>query len=127
MKFIRLSGALLAVALPFAVSGVASAAGDTSLVLTTVTPNGDAKSVTLTCDPPGGTHPNAKRSCAELHAAQGDFSSLPGEPGQVMCTMEYQPVTALAAGTWRGEPVDWEHEFGNGCSLRTATGAVFLF
>jgi len=127
MKFTRLSGALLAVALPFSVSGVASASPDTSLVLTIVTQNGDSESVALTCDPPGGSHPNAKRACAEIHAAQGNFESLPGQSQQMMCTMEYLPVIALAEGTWRGEKVEWEHEYGNGCSLRTATGTVFLF
>jgi hypothetical protein len=127
MKHTRLSGALLAVALPFAMSGVAGASPDTSLVLTIVTQNGDSESVALTCDPPGGAHPNAKSACAEIQAAQGDFTALPGESEQTMCTMEYQPVTAQAEGTWRGEPVDWAHDYGNGCTLHTTTGAVFLF
>jgi hypothetical protein len=127
MMFTRLSGALLAVALPFAVTGVASASPDTSLTLTVAVPDGSAESVELACDPPGGTHPNAKRACAELHAAQGDFDALPDNQEQAFCTMEYQPVTAVAEGTWHGEPVRWAREFGNKCSLRTATGTVFLF
>lgn len=127
MTFTRLSGALLAVALPFATPGVAGAHPETSLVLTVVTSNGDSESVSLSCDPPDGTHPNAKRACAELHAAQGDFESLPGEQEQTMCTMEYRPVTAQAEGTWHGEQVLWQQEFGNTCTLRTTTGAVFRF
>jgi hypothetical protein len=122
-----LSGALLAVALPFAIPDVAGTQPETSLVLTVVTSNGDSESVGLSCDPPDGTHPNAKHACAELHAAQGDFESLPGEQEQTMCTMEYLPVTAQAEGTWHGEQVTWQQEFGNACTLRTATGAVFRF
>jgi hypothetical protein len=127
MRFTRLSGALLVVALPFAVSGVASASRAPSLVLMIVAQNGDSESVALTCDPPGGTHPNAKSACAEIKAAKGDFTALPGASGQTTCTMEYQPVTARAEGTWRGKPVDWAHDYGNGCTLHTATGAVFMF
>ena len=110
--FTRLSGALLAVALPFAVSGVASACPHTSLTLTVSVPEGDA---------------NATPACEEILAAQGDFAELPGSPEAGACTMEYQPVVALAEGTWRGTPVSWEHEFGNGCTLYSATGTVFLF
>lgn len=123
----RLSGALLAVALPFAVSGVASACPDTTLTLTVTTQEGDAESVELTCEPPGGTHPNATAACTEVLAAQGDFESLPGNQEVTACTMEYRPVTAVAEGKWHGEPVSWEHEYGNACSLHTATGAVFRF
>lgn len=127
MTFTRLGGALLATALLFAVPGVASAQPETAFVLTVVTQNGDSESVGLVCDPPDGTHPNAKLACDELDAAQGDFGSLPAEQEQTMCTMEYMPVTARAEGTWRGEPVMWEQEFGNACALRSATGAVFRF
>jgi hypothetical protein len=127
MKFTRLSGALLAVALPFAVSGVASACPTTSLTLTVAVPEGDAESVQLTCEPPGGSHPNATPACTEILAAQGDFNALPGEQEPGACTMEYRPVTALAEGTWRGEKVSWEREFSNPCTLRTATGTVFRF
>jgi Subtilisin inhibitor-like len=127
MKFTRLAGALVAVALPFAVSGVAGAAKATSLTLTIATPEGDPKSVRLTCGPPDGSHPAAARACAELQAAQGDFDELRGAADATPCTMEYLPVTASAEGTWRGEAVTWKKEFGNACSLRTATGTVFLF
>jgi hypothetical protein len=127
MMFTRLSGALLAVALPFAVTGVASASPDTSLTLTVAVADGSAESVELACDPPGGTHPNARRACTELHAAQGDFDALSDHQEPSFCTMEYQPVTAVAKGTWHGEPVRWTREFGNNCSLRSATGTVFLF
>jgi subtilisin inhibitor-like len=118
---------LLAVALPFAVSGTASASPETSLVLTIVTRDGASESVTLTCHPPGGAHPHAPRACVEIQRAHGDFTALPGEPEQTICTLEYQPVTARAKGRWRGDPVDWKHEYGNACAMHADTGTVFLF
>lgn len=127
MNLIRLSGALLAVALPFAVTGVASAAPDTSLTLTVAAPEGPGRSVELECEPPGGSHPNALRACMELRMAGGDFDRLPGRPEMTNCTMEYRPVTAVAEGRWDGEPVSWEQEFGNSCALHTVTGKVFQF
>ncbi|HYQ62174.1 SSI family serine proteinase inhibitor [Actinophytocola sp.] len=127
MKFTRPCGVLLAVALPFAVSGVASASHQTSLVLTIVTRDGASESVTLTCQPSGGTHPNAASACAELRRAHGNFAALPGEPEQTICTLEYQPLTARAAGRWRGDRVDWKHDYGNACTMHTVTGTVFLF
>ncbi|HEX6354521.1 subtilase-type protease inhibitor [Actinophytocola sp.] len=126
MMFTRLSGVLLAVALPFAVTGVASARPDTALTLTVVSSEGWAAAVQLFCDPPRGPHPNARRACAEIHLAQGDFDSLPGSRPMI-CTMQYVPVVATAEGTWRGVPVDWEREFGNPCTMRNETGRVFAF
>jgi hypothetical protein len=41
--------------------------------------------------------------------------------------MEYQPMTAVAEGRWQGQPVNWEQEFSNGCTLRTGMGPVFQF
>lgn len=127
MNRTRIGGALLAVALPFAFTGVAGASTHTAITLAVATPEGDGELVELECDPPGGTHPNAKSACVELHRARGDFDALADLQEPTSCTMEYQPVIAQAYGTWRGEPVAWEHEFGNRCTLRSATGTVFLF
>jgi hypothetical protein len=128
MNFTRLSGALLAVALPFAVTGFASASTVTSVVtLAVYAPGGALETVELECDPAGGTHPNPTDACDELLLAQGDFDALADQQELTNCTMEYRPVSAVAYGTWRGEPVWWEREFGNHCTLRTATGTVFQF
>jgi hypothetical protein len=128
MNLTRLSGALLAVALPFAVTGVASASTDTSsLSLTISTPAGDAKTVELECAPAGGGHPHARAACAALFRANGDFEALAAQQELTNCTMEYMPVLAVADGTWWGAPVAWESEFSNRCTLRSATGAVFEF
>jgi hypothetical protein len=127
MNLTRIGGALLAVALPFAVTGVASASPHTSFTLTVSSPDGDLEVVELQCDPPGGSHPNAKSACMELHRAHGDFDALADHQEPASCTMEYRPVTAEAHGTWHGQPADWTHDFGNDCTLRTATGSVFHF
>jgi subtilisin inhibitor-like len=128
MDLIRLSGALLAVALPFAVAGTASADTAPSFVtLTTAAPEGMPKIVVLECDPAGGSHPNPKDACADLLLAQGDFDALSAHQEGTNCTMEYRPVVATADGTWRGHPISWGREYGNSCALRTTTGAVFQF
>lgn len=130
MTTYRLSGALLAIALPFALpfatAGAANAGPASSLTLTLAAPDRPGKVVDLKCEPSGGSHPKAKRACAELVAANGDFGGLRGEE-LTSCTMEYRPVTAVAEGTWRGRPVSWSAEFGNACVKDTATGSVFDF
>jgi hypothetical protein len=128
MNLTRLSGALLAVALPFAATVVASASTGTShLSLTVAAPDGSAKTVGLECEPAGGEHPAAKDACRELLLAQGDFAALASHQELANCTMEYMPVIAVAEGTWRGQPVSWQREFSNRCTLRSATGVVFEF
>lgn len=127
MNRTRIGGALLAVALPFAFTGVAGASTHTAITLTVATPEGDSETVELECDPPGGTHPNARSACVELHRAHGDFDALADLQEPTSCTLEYRPVIAQADGTWHGDPVEWTHEFGNSCALRSATGTVFLF
>jgi hypothetical protein len=127
MMFTRLSGVVLAVALPFAVAGEAGAHPATSLTLTVVAAQGYAKAVRLSCDPPRGPHPNARRACAEINLARGNFDQLPGAPRPMICTLQYDPVLATADGTWRGRRVHWQREFGNDCALRNETGRVFAF
>jgi hypothetical protein len=127
MNLTRIGGVLLALALPFAVTGVASASPHTSLTLTISSPEGVEKVVELECDPAGGTHPNAKAACVALHRAHGDFGALPDQQPVTSCTLEYRPVTATAQGTWHGHAADWTQEFGNDCALSAATGSVFRF
>ena len=126
MKLSRLSGLLLAVALPFVMTGNASASPLSTLTMTLTAPGGTPEVVVLECDPASGSHPNAKRACEELLAADGDFDDLRGNH-QMNCTMEYRPVLATAHGVWDGEPLMWEQEFANNCTKLTATGAVFDF
>ncbi|MFI7675243.1 SSI family serine proteinase inhibitor [Actinophytocola sp. NPDC049390] len=127
MNRTRIGGALLAVALPFAFTGVAGASAPTSITLTVGAPERGGATVELECHPPGGSHPNAWSACVALHRAHGDFDALADQQEPASCTMEYRPVVAQAHGTWRGKPVEWTREFGNDCTLETATGSVFRF
>lgn len=108
--------------------GTPAAAPPTSLHLTLTRP-GDgattARSVTLHCDPPGGTHPEAARACAEL-ARHGGRIEREADRGAA-CTMIYAPVVAEASGRWRGRPVSFRAEYSNECVLHARTGALFLF
>ncbi|TDB87432.1 SSI family serine proteinase inhibitor [Actinomadura sp. 7K534] len=97
----------------------------TSLRLTLDHPErGTSRSVTLRCDPPGGSHPEAARACSELSGSGGGFAH--GPDGR-MCTAVHSPVVARAAGRWRGEPVRFRVEYGNDCVMRSHTGSVFAF
>lgn len=128
MTFSRLSGALLAAAalLALVLPATASAdARDSTLWLSIKNGERAAASVRLECEPPGGTHPDAKTACAELTAAGGDLTML--QEQLVACTLEFRPVRAEAFGEWAGERVWWRQDFGNLCALRAATGTVFAF
>jgi hypothetical protein len=82
------------------------------------------QSAILTCQPPGGTHPQPWRACAEITEADGNLDELSGLP-DLVCTTQYKPVTAMAYGTWQGQPVTYTHTFGNACELKRSTYPVF--
>jgi hypothetical protein len=84
-----------------------------------------ARSVKLTCDPAGGTHPDPKTACKQLDGVNGDFAKLDVNPGP--CFLIYKPVTATAKGFWRGTTVDFQQTYANSCVLARQTGAVFAF
>ncbi|HEU4674407.1 MAG TPA: SSI family serine proteinase inhibitor [Motilibacteraceae bacterium] len=69
---------------------------------------------TLTCDPPGGTHPAPGRACAALAAAAPDpFAEV---PAGTLCSQIYGgPQTATVTGTWRGRPVQARFSRTDGC------------
>jgi hypothetical protein len=84
------------------------------------------RGVLLRCEPaPAGPHPDAAAACEALDAAGGDPGRLPGSPHP--CTKEYDPVTAHAAGEWRGRPTVWHKTYANACELDAETGVVFRF
>lgn len=82
--------------------------------------------VTLTCDPDGGTHPDAATACNSLRAAGGDFKRLRPDP-TIACIFVYEPVQAYATGQWRGRSVTFAHTYGNRCSAAVESGHVFDF
>jgi hypothetical protein len=83
----------------------------------TITVDDGAGSVTtwhLTCDPPGGDHPDAEGACAAL--ARNGAHALPEVPPNQMCTQIYGgPQTARITGTWDGKAVDASLKRTNGC------------
>lgn len=87
---------------------------------------GAAKSVTLTCDPVGGTHPDATAACKDLTAAGGYIPNIP--PALGACPEYWMPVIASASGTWDGRPVSYARQFTNaGCANVETGGHVFHF
>jgi hypothetical protein len=86
---------------------------------------GFAAAVKLSCDPPAGGHPKPAEACAVLRRVGADLGKLP--PGDRMCVLLYQPVTAELKGVWRGRPVAWRHTYGNTCEMNRATGVLFQF
>ncbi len=128
----RAAGIGLAVAMALAGVVIASPAAHaattprSSLTLSVRISGEKAKTRTLRCEPPGGTHPKATSACNDLTAAKGNPGAI--KPKQdVMCAMIYRPATATAKGTWRGRVVKFTHTYSNSCVLGVQTGAVFQF
>ncbi|MBE1532502.1 SSI family serine proteinase inhibitor [Actinomadura algeriensis] len=83
-----------------------------------------AKTWTLTCDPPGGSHPKAAAACAALAAKQDPFKPVTSK----ICTKIYGgPATATVQGTWRGQKIDTEFSREDGCRLHRWTEVAPLF
>jgi hypothetical protein len=103
------------------------AAGASRLVLHTAAGTSPARSVTLQCDPAGGTHPKAAQACAEIAKSNGDLQQLPAGTSPRACFMIYAPVTASAQGAWHGQNVRYATQFPNTCVMRDKTGSLFDF
>lgn len=86
---------------------------------------GRTSTVTLTCQPVGGSHPERGKGCRSLTAADGDFDNLPADPG--MCPLIWAPVTATATGHWHAKPVLYTHTYPNSCVAARESGHVFDF
>jgi Subtilisin inhibitor-like len=77
--------------------------------------DGDAREATLTCDPPGGTHPGAEAACDAL-ASQA--TALRPTPGDVVCTQIFGgPETAEVRGTVEGRAVRASFSREDGCEI----------
>jgi len=79
----------------------------------------------LWCNSDGGTHPDPAAACAALGAAGGDPANIPPTPG--FCTMQYDPVTAVAQGYWQGgvQTISFQQTYGNACVLHHAKTPLF--
>jgi hypothetical protein len=73
------------------------------------------KQWTLSCDPPGGDHPDAAAACAALEKGKAPFAPVPKD---MACTqISGGPQTATITGTWRGERVTASYNRSNGCEI----------
>lgn len=76
----------------------------------------DPTTMTLTCDPVGGDHPQAQEACDALAAAGAEV--LEPVPDDQPCTMIYGgPQTATVKGTFEGADVDASFSRQDGCEL----------
>lgn len=89
---------------------------DTELTVTVDQGDGKTETWTLTCDPTGGTHPDAAKACAAL-AAKGEQAMPPVKP-DMMCTQIYGgDQTATITGRWKGDAVNASFSRKNGCEI----------
>ncbi|MFR9729555.1 SSI family serine proteinase inhibitor [Saccharopolyspora sp. MS10] len=128
-RFIR--GFLLAtLAVLMLTPATASASSTTSHLTLTIASKSRVeapRTVSLRCEPTGGTHPKAQAACASLLAAAGNFDLVGQEHAGAPCPLVLRPVVATAHGTWQGRPVKFQKEFGNDCVAATNAGPVFDF
>jgi hypothetical protein len=97
------------------------------LVLHTNAGTSPQHTVTLQCDPPGGTHPKAAAACADVAKAGGDLAQMPSSKNPRACFMIYAPVTVTAQGEWQGQAVRFTKRYPNSCVMHDKTGSVFDF
>ncbi|MEV5652250.1 SSI family serine proteinase inhibitor [Nocardia sp. NPDC052254] len=102
------AGAACAAAVLVPAGGAGAHDAATSLVFTRTEPDRAPRTVTLTCDPVGGTHPDSAGACAYL--ADGELE-LPDSDASVRC-VRYYPVELRAHGTVHGTPVSVERTYG---------------
>lgn len=76
---------------------------------------GGGRRYRLRCDPPGGTHPDARAACAAL-AENPD--ALEPVPLDTACTEQFGgPETAQVEGTFRGRAITATFSRKNGCEI----------
>ena len=72
----------------------------TDLTIVVNTGSGSTKTWRLTCNPPGGTHPDPEAACRALES--NGAVALPPVPGDKACTQIYGgPESASITGTWQ--------------------------
>jgi hypothetical protein len=97
--------------------GEPAEATPTDLVIS-VTPDAGAapRELSLTCDPPGGDHPNAAAACDRL--AQAGSQVFEPVPADRACTEIFGgPQTATITGVYDGTAVDASFSRENGCEI----------
>jgi hypothetical protein len=90
--------------------------GDTDLTIVVDNGSGSTSTWRLTCNPPGGTHPDPKAACRALEA--NGAAALPPVPKDKACTQIYGgPDTATITGTWQGQDVISKFARNDGCQI----------
>jgi hypothetical protein len=90
--------------------------GPAQLTVTLDDGSGVRSTWTLTCQPPGGDHPDPGKACGVL-GANGEKAFRPTPP-DVACSQVYGgPQKALVRGTWRGRAVNAQFDLENGCEV----------
>lgn len=78
---------------------------------------------TLTCGPPGGSHPHPRVACGVL----GANGATALRPSRGVCDQQYGgPQKALVTGTWRGREVRSQFTLENGCEIARWTDMIGL-
>jgi hypothetical protein len=73
------------------------------------------QTATLTCEPPGGSHPHPGEACAALDSDEGALEPVAGD---AVCTQIFGgPQEARVAGTVRGRAVAVFFNRSNGCEI----------
>jgi hypothetical protein len=116
---------ITACALTLACLGAPAQPAGSSFELRMQTVDGRASSVSLQCQPAGGTHPDRAHACAELAAVDGDFENIHSNPEA--CTLIYQPVDVSVEGHWRGKPKTFTASYGNPCLASVSSNGIFDF
>lgn len=94
-------------------------AGDTSLTIIVIDgPNQQPRTWELSCDPPGGTHPDPAAACGAIIAGVEKGDPFAPVPEGTFCTEIYGgPQEASIKGTWRGERISAKFSRHNGCEI----------
>lgn len=86
---------------------------------------GSTTTYKLSCDPPGGDHPDPVGACQALEV--NGVSALPPVPKDLACTMIYGgPQRATVTGSWNGQKVSSAFNRTNGCEIDRWTQMVPL-
>jgi len=96
----------------------ATPAEPASTDLTIMVRDGSGKTSTwrLTCDPPGGTHPDPKAACRALES--NGAAALPPVPKDKVCAQIYGGAeTATITGTWQGMKIISRFARNDGCQI----------
>jgi hypothetical protein len=76
---------------------------------------GGGRRFDLSCDPPGGDHPNAEAACAALAAHSEAIEAVPPDTA---CTQIFGgPEQAEVTGLFRGRDVEATFDRSNGCEI----------